>query len=78
MVVDSLGKKLQQQQELGELKGLKIARGVRVANNAQFVDDTILLGGTSTIIAKMFKNVISTFLNSMDGKLNANKFKIYG
>ena len=78
MVVDSLSRKLQQQQELGELKGLKIARGVRVENNAQFVDDTILLGGASTIIAKRFKNVISTFLNATNGKLNVKKSKIYG
>ena len=40
---------------MGELKGIKITRGVRAENNAQFVDDTILLGGASTIIAKRFK-----------------------
>ena len=77
MVADSLCRKLQQQQEMGELKGLKIARGVRAANNAQFADDTILLGGASTIIAKRFKNVISTFLKASDGKLNLIKSKIY-
>ena len=63
---------------MGELKGIKITRRVRAENNAQFVDDTILLGGASTIIAKRFKNVIFTFLNATDGKLNVNKSKIYG
>ena len=78
MVADSLSNNLQQQQDLGELKGLKIARGVRAENHAQFVDDSILLGGTSTIIAERLKSVLSTFLNATDDKLNVNKSKVYG
>jgi hypothetical protein len=38
-----------------ELTGIKIARGVKDINHAQFVDDTLLLGGASTIIARKFK-----------------------
>jgi len=38
-----------------ELMGIKIARGVKDINHAQFVDDTLLLGGDSTIIARKFK-----------------------
>jgi hypothetical protein len=32
--------------------GIKIERGVKDINHAQFFDDTLLLGGASTIIAK--------------------------
>ena len=78
MVADSLSRKLQQQQDLGELKGLKSARGVRVVNHAHLDDDTILLGGASTIIAERFNSVLSTFLNATDGKLNVTKSKVYG
>ena len=65
-------------QNNGELRALKIARGVKNANHAQFVDETILLGGASVIIAEIFREVISTFLKASDGKVNAAKTKIYG
>ena len=60
------------------IRALKIARGVKNANHAQFIDDTILLGGASVIIAKRFREVISTFLKASDGKVNVVKTKIYG
>ena len=69
---------MQALQNNGELRGLKIARGVKNANHSQFANDTILLGGASVIIAKRFKEVISTFLKASDGKVNASKTKIYG
>ena len=77
IVVESL-KKLQTLQNNGELKGLRIARGVKNANHAQFTDDTILLVGASVIIVERFREVISIFLKASDGKVNALKTKIYG
>ena len=44
--------KLQQQQDNGNLKGLKIAKGFRSANHYQFANETILVGGMSTLIKK--------------------------
>ena len=35
-----------------DLPGIKMARGIKDINHAQFVDDTILLGGASNIIAR--------------------------
>ena len=55
--------KLQQQQDNGDLKGLKIPRGVISANHAQF---------------QGVKRVLSIFLKSLDGKVNASKSKFYG
>ena len=57
---------------------MKIARGVRAPNHAQFADDTILLEGTSMIIAERFRRVLSTFLKASYGKINATKSKAYG
>ena len=70
--------KLQQQQDNGDLKGLKIPRGVISANHAQFADDTILLGGHVYGHKKRFKRVLSIFLKASDGKINASKSKFYG
>ena len=73
-----MSRKLQNLQNAGELRGLKIANGVKVANHAQFVDDTILLGGATTIIAERFQGALSTFLKAYDGKVNSTKSKVYG
>ena len=61
----------------GELRGLKIARGVTNANHSQFVDDTILLGEASIIIVERFRKFISTFVKASDGKVSVVKSKIY-
>ena len=52
LVVESMSRKLQQLQGSRELKGIKATRGVKAVNHAQFAEDTILLGGASTIIAE--------------------------
>ena len=78
LVVESMSRKLQQLQESGDLKGLKIARGVKVVNNAQFVDDTIMIGGVSSISVERFKCALSTFLKASDIKVNSAKSKVYG
>ena len=57
---------------------MKIARGVKVVNHAQFAYDTILLGGASTIIAERFNGVLSTFIKAYDGKVNSENSKAYG
>ena len=64
-------------QESGELKGLKIARGVKVVNHAQFADDTTLLGGASPIISERFNGPLSIFLKASDDKVNSTKSKVY-
>ena len=77
IVVESLSKKLQALQNSGELKGLRIAKGVQNYNHAQYAYDTILLGGASVIIPERFRGVISTFLKEFDGKINTLKTRIY-
>ena len=39
-----------------DLPGIRIARGIKDINHAQFVNDTILLGGASQIIAYRYKS----------------------
>ena len=69
IVAESLSKKLEALQNNGELKGLRIARGVKNANHDKFADDTILLGGASITVAERFRGVISSFLDASDGKI---------
>jgi hypothetical protein len=69
---------LDQSQQLQELMGLRIARGVRDINHAQFADDTILLGGASTHSAKKFKSELDKYQAISGSKINYRKSQIYG
>jgi hypothetical protein len=52
-------------------------RGVRRINNSQFVDDTLLLGGASQIMAQRFKLVLDQYEQASGGLINKNKSQIY-
>jgi hypothetical protein len=58
--------------------GIKIARGVKDINHAQFVDDTLLLGGASTIIARKFKQQLDLYKEASGSQINYRKSKIFG
>jgi len=51
---------------------------VKTINHSLFADDTLLLGGASTIIARRFKKVLDDFLQVSSGLLNNEKCRIYG
>jgi hypothetical protein len=58
--------------------GIKIVRGVKDINHAQFVNDTLLLGGASTIIACKFKQKLDLYKEDSGSQINNRKSKIYG
>ena len=53
-------------------------RGTKDINHAQFVDDTILLGGASQIIAHRFKSEMDHYCHASRSKINLRKSQIYG
>ena len=61
-----------------DLPGIRIARGTKNINHAQFADDTILLGGASQIIAHRFKSEITRYCYASGSKINVRKSQIYG
>jgi len=69
---------LDQSQQIQELMGLCIARGVRDINHAQFVDDTILLGSASNHSAKKLKSELDRYQAILASKINYRKSQIYG
>jgi len=64
------------QQDL-EIIGLSIARGVKNINHALFVDDTLLLGVATMLLATRFKEVLDEFCEESGSKLNSGKCHIY-
>lgn len=57
--------------------GINIARGVKNINHALFVDDTLLLGAASVVLANRFKDVVDDFCADSGSKLNKGKCQFY-
>jgi len=51
---------------------------VKDINHAQFVDDTLMLGGASVITARHFKQELDTYKKVSGSKINYQKSQIYG
>eukprot|EP00253_Pinus_taeda_P008659 PITA_08659 len=60
-----------------EIMGISIERGIKEINHSLFADDTLLIGGASSLMARRFKRVLDAFLQVSGGKLNNRKCKIY-
>eukprot|EP00253_Pinus_taeda_P013466 PITA_13466 len=60
-----------------EIMGISIERGIKEINHSLFADDTLLIGGASSLMARRFKRVLDAFLQVSGGKLNNRKYKIY-
>ena len=58
--------------------GVRIAQAVKDVNHAQFVDDTILLGGASVHSTINFKKELDMYQEALGSQINYMKSKIYG
>eukprot|EP00253_Pinus_taeda_P025433 PITA_25433 len=56
-----------------EILGISIERGLKEINHSLFADDTVLIGGASSLMARRFKRVLDAFLQVSGGKLNNRK-----
>lgn len=53
--------------------GINLVEGVKEINHAQFLDDTIFIGGASTIMVQRFKETLNTFYKVSGSKVNKEK-----
>lgn len=60
-----------------EITGISIVRGTKGINHLLFADDTLLIGGASSLMEKRFKKTLDSFLLASGGKLNNKKCMIY-
>jgi hypothetical protein len=60
------------------LQGQKITQGVKEINHAQFADNTLLLGGPSLLVAKIFKEELDAYAAVSGSEISQEKSKIYG
>jgi hypothetical protein len=73
-----LGLQLDHGQRHLNLSGLRITKGVKDINHAQFADDTLLLGGASLATTKKFKKEIDIYSDISGSMISLAKSKIYG
>jgi hypothetical protein len=76
-MAETLSRQLEKERIGKVIPGIKIARGVKRINHSQFVDDTLLLGGASIVMAKRFQTVLENFTQASGALLNNNKSNLY-
>jgi len=76
-MVESFSKVLDFNQRVGLITGIKFGNGVKNINHSQFSDDTLLIGGESTTIARRFKSVLDKYMRFSGGLVNQLKSYIY-
>jgi len=77
IMAETLSIQLENQRETRKITSIRIGRGVKGMNHSLFAYDTLLIGGSSRIIAKRFKFFLDDFLYVSGGLLNNNKCRIY-
>jgi len=77
IMAETLSIHLENQRRQKEITGISIVRGINGINHSLFADDTLLIGGASSLMERRFKQTLDLFLLVSGGKLNNNKCKIY-
>lgn len=75
---DNFSRRFEQEREMGRLVGLQITQNVHSQNHSQFIDNTLLQGGDSKIIARIFKGILDSYIVVPCAKVNTSKNQIYG
>eukprot|EP00253_Pinus_taeda_P013625 PITA_13625 len=77
LMADSLSRKLAVEKSVSSLPGLKPSEVSTPLNHDLFTDDSLLLGGVSTRIAKAFDNVLKSYCRVTGALINESKSGIY-
>eukprot|EP00253_Pinus_taeda_P007019 PITA_07019 len=78
LMAESFSSALDHNRRVGLISGIKFGNGVKNINHSQFANDTLLIGGASTTIARRFKTLLNQFMEYSGGEVNFHKSCIYG
>eukprot|EP00253_Pinus_taeda_P025799 PITA_25799 len=76
-MAETLSLHLENKRKLKEITGVDTVRGTKGINHSLFADDTLLIGGASSLMARRFKSILDLFLQASGGKLNNSKCMVY-
>eukprot|EP00253_Pinus_taeda_P035640 PITA_35640 len=77
IMAETLSLHLDNKRRLKEITRVEIVRGTKGINHFLFVDDTLLIGGASSLMARRFKKTLDLFLQASGGNLSNNKCMTY-
>ena len=77
-MVEALSRKLYADMVVGVIPGIRVARGVDPINHALFVDDSLLLGGTSLNITCAFNEILQNLCLISGALINKRKSVVFG
>eukprot|EP00253_Pinus_taeda_P030665 PITA_30665 len=78
LMEEPFSKALDHNRRFGHITGIKFGNGVKNINHSQFADDTLLIGGASTTIARHFKTLLDQYMDYSGGAVNFHKSCVYG
>ena len=78
LMVESLSRNITTKLVAGSIPSIKESRGVDPINHALFVDDSLLLGGASLNIARVFNEVLQNLCVASGALINKSKSVVYG
>eukprot|EP00253_Pinus_taeda_P021304 PITA_21304 len=78
LMAESFSKALDHNRRVGLITDIKFGNGVKNINHSQFADDTLLIGGASTTIARRFKTLLDQYMDYLGGAVNFQKSCVYG
>ena len=73
-----MSRKFIAKRNVGEILGIQSAKGIEPINHALFVDDSLLLGGSSLRIARVFNEILQIFCIVSGALVNKRKSAVYG
>ena len=77
-MVHSLSRKLSARKKLGIIPSIKSTSGFESINHALFADDTLILGGASLRLERIFKEIMQNFCTISGALINNLKSVVYG
>eukprot|EP00253_Pinus_taeda_P032328 PITA_32328 len=77
LMADSLSRKLTAEKKARTAPGVKLTKGLKPLNHTLFADDTLLLGGASIRIAKVYTGILQKFCSISGALINKRKSAIY-
>ena len=76
-MADSLSRKLIARKNVGTIMGINSSAGVEPINHSLFADDTLLLGGDSLKMARVFSHIMNHFCIISGALINICKSLMY-
>ena len=78
MQEDSLSRKLTAERNVGAISGIRLTKEIEPINHPLFVDDSLLPGGASLRIARVFQKILQSFCTISGVLVNKIKSVVYG